>query len=99
MTGNLERRLALLKARIGAEAVTLHMADGSVREIRGTPRHYFELCALLGTEGDGPLYSELTWIRDAVEIDEGGRHIYELLTALASGPNTEGTEGEEDNAQ
>jgi hypothetical protein len=94
MNSNLQKRLAALRAAVGAGSiVTLHMPDGSLHQIRGDNKHYFKLAALLDSEAEIPFDSELAWIRDAVRIDEPD-HLYELLAALLSGPNLEGQEAE-----
>ena len=69
------------------DPVVLHMEDGSTRTIRGSGRHFQQLCAAFASDTpEHPLAAELHSIRDAVVIDEGA-HIFELLQALLQGPN------------
>ena len=97
MNSCLEKRLALLKARIGGEAVTLHMPDGSTRCVRSDARHWRRLheawTARVTAEDAGepetasPLSVELNSIRDAIEIGEDDGGPLSLLRILLQGPN------------
>ena len=95
MIAGLRRRIGQLEQRIGGESITVHLPDGSVRPIRGDNKHYFRLAGLLDNEAESPLDCELTWIRDAVRIDEPD-HVFELLAAILRGP-IEDEDGEERN--
>ncbi|MFY9855047.1 MAG: hypothetical protein WAK26_14345 [Terracidiphilus sp.] len=92
MNANLERRLAALKAQISGNPVVLLMADGSERTIRGDNKNYFRLAALLDGEPESYIDDpDLNALRDAVHIEETGG-MFQLLAAIASGPNSDGEE-------
>jgi hypothetical protein len=89
MKASNEKRLAALNSAVGGgEAVILHMADGTVHQIRGDSKHFLKLAAQIDT---GNPLGELAWIRDAARIVEPA-HQFELLQALLQGPNREGEE-------
>ena len=97
MSTNLEKRIAALEQRIGGEAITLTMADGTIRQIRGDHRHWVTLhqawTERVTAEGAGepetasPLSVELNSIRDAIEIGEDDGGPLSLLRILLQGPN------------
>lgn len=70
MNIGLEKRLALLKARIGGNPIILHLPDGTTRQISGSSRHFLKLAALLDGDTESPLDSEVDWLRSAIRIDE-----------------------------
>ena len=100
MNSSLEKRLTLLKARVGGEPVTLTMPDGSVRQIDGRVKHWQALTAALFArdEADGlqasPLSIELSWLEAAEQIDGENSQAFALTRALCSSNDT----GQEEDA-
>ena len=103
MIQSLRRRIELLEQRIGVDPVTLHLASGELRIIRGDQRHWRALhqawTARTTAEDAGgtlpatPLDGELDAIRSAVRIDECGG-LFGLFQVLLQGPNLEGQEAD-----
>jgi hypothetical protein len=92
---SLRHRIERLERQLGGDAIVLHMQDGSTLQLCGSARHYHRLTALLDSKEDSsPLHGQLQMIRDCIAIDEGGRHVYELLACLLRGAAN--TEVEED---
>jgi hypothetical protein len=85
MSRYLRQRISQLEQRICANPIVLYMADGTVRRIAGTTRHYFKLVAAFTSKEESPLDLELEWIKCAVRIVEPA-HLFELLHALLQGP-------------
>ena len=94
---DLDRRLSELEKKIGkGEPVTLTFADGSVRSISGTTRHWFALNRAMfervNAQDDGlpipkdPLSIELDWLAACVEVSEVDGQKFSLTKAILDGP-------------
>jgi hypothetical protein len=102
---SLEKRIAALEARTGADPVILHFADGSQRTIRGSYKHWAALNeastdrhAAQGAGHPTPtnsLQGELDAIRDAVRIEEYAG-MFNLLQVMLQGPVSRDHEGKSD---
>jgi hypothetical protein len=80
-----ERRIRALEARLIADPVILHFADGSTREICG--RGDYLLTLFVGASRGADLIpgqaEQLELIRHAVRADEPGRgHMIELIQVM-----------------
>jgi hypothetical protein len=106
MNTGLEKRLALLNARIGGNPITLHMSDNTTRQINGSSKHYHQLwaraseryAAELANEpvpASDRLDDELRLIKDSVKISERASE-FNLMWAILSGPSLEDSEDAED---
>lgn len=89
----LERRIGAIEQLTAADPLTLHMADGTVRQIRGTMKQFFQLVTLLDDEAESPLAGELAAIRDCAEIGGSRAQVFHLLRSLAQGPNKDEGDG------
>lgn len=98
-SNTVRRRIEMLEGRIGGEAVTLVMGDGSQRQISSTLKHFCKLrdAGLLDDEASPNLASEVAWLRGAIKIEEpGDGGLFHLLQTLLLTPNTEGQEDDPD---
>jgi hypothetical protein len=89
-TMRLEKRIRALEARMIADPVILHFADGSTEEIRG-PGDFllsFFAGAFGGVELSPAQTAQLQLIRQSVDAEEpGGGSMVELLRALLNSPS------------
>ena len=83
----LERRLRALEARMSADPVILHFADGSTRNVNCRNDVLFSLFRnACGGNLSPEEAAQLDLIRQSVAADEpGGGHMIELLRALLAG--------------
>jgi hypothetical protein len=93
---DIEKRIRELEGRIGLNCTcTLHLRGGIRHTISGSARHFYQLADaadafMLAQRAGEPipesaLIEELTWIRDAWQIDSKN-HLFEILRAQLVGP-------------
>jgi hypothetical protein len=79
----LERRLAELERTLGADKITLWMADGTTRMVSSR-----RLLAMVGETGRGPIKDDTRAVLDSVSDDcmaSGNGRLIECIKALAAG--------------
>jgi hypothetical protein len=99
MKKDFKRRIEALEAKFIQEPVTIHLADGSQRVIRGDVQHWFALnkagIRITHAEDNGlpipedPLSDEIEWLRNSVRIEEAAG-MFGLLWAMLAGPTERG---------
>jgi hypothetical protein len=94
---NLEKRIEALESRMLSDAVILHFADGSTKEIRGPRGFLLKLFAGLSGEHLDPEQAEqFELVRRCIRAEEpGGGRLIAMLKALTPEPAEDGRSASE----